>query len=31
MTDKEYKEWFKRQQEAWSKIENLEEKLEDWS
>lgn len=31
MTDEEYKAWFKRQQEAWSKIENLEEKLEELS
>lgn len=31
ISEEEYREWFERQCEAWSKIENLEEKLEEWS
>lgn len=31
ISEEEYQKWFKEQCEAWSKIENIEEKLEEWS
>lgn len=31
ISEEEYQKWFKEQCEGWSKIENIEEKLEEWS
>ena len=31
ISEEEYQKWFKEQCEVWSKIENIEEKLEEWS